>query len=113
MLLSSELAQNYFKRPAQIKKYQNRRFSLGIRFLVEMFVKNSVDRLIYSGGGLHVLYIMAVDNAATVLEKKMNVASEILSEAISKTKNVLEILKNGTTDIQHVAGASVVVSGGR
>ena len=74
-------------------------------------MRKLVDRLIYSGGGLHVLYVMAVDNASTVLEKKMNVASEILSEAISKTKNVLEILTNGTTGIQHVAGASVVVSG--
>ena len=75
-------------------------------------MRKLVDRLIYSGGGLHVLYVMAVDNAATVLEKKMNMASEILSEAISKSKNVIEILKNGTTPIQHVAGASVVVSGG-
>ena len=52
------------------------------------------------------------DNATTVLEKKMNGTSETLSEVFSQTKNVLEIFKNGITNKQTDAGASVVVSGG-
>jgi site-specific DNA recombinase len=75
-------------------------------------LRRLVDKLVFSGNGIHALYVMAKDNAATVIEKKMNGTSETLSEVFSQTKNVLEIFKNGITNKQTDAGASVVVSGG-
>jgi site-specific DNA recombinase len=75
-------------------------------------LRNLVDKLIYSGDGLHTLYVLAKDNTTTVLEKKLNGASEILSEAYLKAKNVLNVFTGNTTGMNLSDSASVVRNGG-
>ncbi|MDZ4662532.1 MAG: recombinase family protein [Pseudomonadota bacterium] len=75
-------------------------------------LRRLVDKLIYSGDGLHAFYVVAKDTASTVIEKKLKGASELASEAYSKSINVIDSLTKSTTGMFMSNGASVVCNGG-
>ena len=74
-------------------------------------LRRLVDGLIYTGDGLHTFYVTSKENAASVLEKKTNQASESISEACSQIKNILKNLAECPAGLYSVNGSPVVCSG--
>ncbi len=75
-------------------------------------LRKLVDKLVYLDGGLHATYVTAKENMISELENKVNEASDFISEAYSKTKNVLDAFTQNTSGSLLSKSASVVLSGG-